>query len=580
MIRSALAAALGALLLPQAIAQSNVARFDFGTGTRSAAEVTSIFGRLPTHGFAPMRVRLRNDTAEDRDWTFRFSVNTNSGDSFGSTFTLAAAKQAETVHDIVVPLPTQFERSSGRSYNSSYLTVEVNAPPFGDRRDNYGSDAPSKWPAIALSTAIKEKNLLSLDDTIEKKRSIDSFGSGFNPADLPADWRAYSGLDFLLISSEEWVALAPGARTAIADWVKLGGDLHLYASNAATTLESLGLSGGTGLGGVLRLEWDGSNLDTDRTIDLYADLAKPGNKKNAQFSESYGAAWELANALGTRSFGSWQVAIILVIFGVLVGPVNLFVLAKPGQRHRLFITTPIISVGTSLVLIALILFQDGTGGKGRRFAFIELSTADRKTYHLQEQTARTGVIFRSEFRFDEPTFITPVITPPSAWSSISAAYGRPPVAYSGNGDSRGGDWFQSRKEQAHYLESVRSTRARVELVPDGGTPTPTVVSSIEFPLDALYYQLEDGTYYRSTGPVRTGEKAPLESISKGAYEQALTEACSLASPDLRERLVPHCDAPGTFFATASSPDPMIATLASISWNDDRSLIHGPVAPAP
>ena len=51
--------------------------------------------------------------------------------------------------------------------------------------------------------------------------------------------------------------------------------------------------------------------------------------------------------------GTWQIAAILIAFGIIVGPVNLFVIARQGRRHRLFWTTPLISLIASLLLIAL-----------------------------------------------------------------------------------------------------------------------------------------------------------------------------------------------------------------------------------
>ena len=85
---------------------------------------------------------------------------------------------------------------------------------------------------------------------------------------------------------------------------------------------------------------------------------------------------------------------MLVLFGILVGPVNLFVLAKSGRRHRLFITTPLISLGASLLLILLIIFQDGFGGRGMRRVLMEVrpDAGQNAAFLHQEQIARTGIL--------------------------------------------------------------------------------------------------------------------------------------------------------------------------------------------
>ena len=56
----------------------------------------------------------------------------------------------------------------------------------------------------------------------------------------------------------------------------------------------------------------------------------------------------------------------ILVFAVLVGPVNLFWLADASRRHRLFWSTPLISVAASLLLVGVIALQDGFGGSGER----------------------------------------------------------------------------------------------------------------------------------------------------------------------------------------------------------------------
>jgi hypothetical protein len=129
--------------------------------------------------------------------------------------------------------------------------------------------------------------------------------------------------------------------------------------------------------------------------------------------------------LGTRSFASWQVLVFLVIFGVLVGPVNLFVLAPAGKRHKLFITTPLLSIGASIVMVGLILIQDGTGGTGRRFIAINLQPDEAAAYVTQEQISRTGVLFGTGFEMKQPVLIEPVALPDTPWVKLKSTNHQP-----------------------------------------------------------------------------------------------------------------------------------------------------------
>lgn len=231
-----------------------------------------------------------------------------------------------------------------------------------------------------------------LDDSARKATgsssgysSNESCFASFLPAHLPTDWRAYAGLDILALSSDEWNTLPPGVRTVIRQWVILGGVLDLYYSGPAPDAirQELGVEGTTGdlallgAGRVRSSKWDGKELTGEQW--RYFKEGAPGLsdlnvRHNTAETALTGAnrsipAAGLRDALGIRSFAAWQVGLILLLFGVVVGPVNLFYLAGPGRRHRLFFTTPVIALAASAVLIAVIFLQDGAGGadSGRRW---------------------------------------------------------------------------------------------------------------------------------------------------------------------------------------------------------------------
>ncbi|NIP92090.1 MAG: hypothetical protein GWO24_00865, partial [Akkermansiaceae bacterium] len=84
-------------------------------------------------------------------------------------------------------------------------------------------------------------------------------------------------------------------------------------------------------------------------------------------------------------------------------------------RHRLFITTPLISLGASLLLVVLILFQDGFGGSGQRVTLMEIGP-ENTAYLSQEQIARTGVLLKTGFTTTEHGYFSPVMIKDSRWA--------------------------------------------------------------------------------------------------------------------------------------------------------------------
>lgn len=592
-IHSTLTASLLATLLGlgSTHAQNSIGSTVLDNSNDTRIEIDSVFGDVPTHGYAPVRVSIKNGTTTDRTWTFSFRINSSnnhsySPDLFTSTFRLSAGKQSQAVHDILIPTPTLFY--SGYSYGGPRLSVSISGGGYSTENFNLSNNSTGEAPVIVLSSGIANKNLALLDTEARKRKSASggsSFGSSFDPAMLPKNWLGYTGVDVLLITDDEWLDVNPGVRTAVTDWVRLGGTLHIYSTKPNLDLEDLGLPSAPGLrddkltlGSTKILEWDGKDLPIKATYNRYEQRHQTNGRhgKLHHLSEGFTRNWGLQDALGGRQFASWQVAVILVIFGILVGPVNLFVLAKAGQRHRLFFTTPIISIGTSLLLIALIFLQDGTGGEGRRLALIAIDETARKAYQIQEQVSRTGVLFGSDFDTADPVFISPVPMKKSQWASLSGSRNRGDHNYSLIGQTTlAGDWFKSRSEQSQYIETITATRARIERLP-GDDAGPSLVSGLDVTIETLYYIDDAGEVWRSTAAVPVGQKAQLQAIDTATFESELKKITRLASAKLGSRISDLQSKNGSFFAITNASSPLVPTLSAIAWNDDITIIHGQV----
>ncbi|MDP1586483.1 MAG: hypothetical protein Q8M07_01965, partial [Prosthecobacter sp.] len=397
-------------------AQKNIAddEIDRATGTR--VQVRSVFDPLPSSGYAPVRVVATNGTGRDARWGFAFhsqTQNYRAQNLHNSSFALDVAARSTQSALFLVPLAVGYgDRSYGN--DGHVLRVEVTGTGFADRQHYDHDNRVSGIPAVAISAGLAEYSIVALNKEVESKTSSSGryggrssqFGSQFEPEDLPESWLGFSGFDFILLSSTDWQKVKPAVRRALLEWVRLGGRLHFYLSPGATAA-SLGLPEGestgkqpTSLGKITVLGWDGKKLPAAETVNRYWGESK--RAENLIAGHTLAGDWPLLALLGTRSFASWQVLVFLVIFGVLVGPVNLFVLAPAGKRHKLFVTTPLLSIGASIVMVGLILIQDGTGGSGRRFIAINLQPDEAAAYVTQEQISRTGVLFGTGFEMKQP----------------------------------------------------------------------------------------------------------------------------------------------------------------------------------
>lgn len=568
---------------------------DKGTGTR--LELRSVFDPIPPTGHAPVRAVITSGSSRNSTWSFDFNKQSGGYDgqhSHSSSFRVGVPPRSTQSALFLVPLVADY--GSSRGYRNGSFTVDVGAGAFGSRRYSDSGDPPSEFPSIAISPALADSSATKLDKELESRRKSASmyggnvkFGSQFKLDDLPEDWLGYSGFDYLMFSHTDWAKLRPGVRRAIEQWIRLGGELHLYAPKE-TTAAALGVPGGeenlkrpVGLGRVARYDWDGKELSETSTVGRYwskdrreADLQE-GRTSFAKGSNY----WPLVEAIGERSFASWQVVLFLVVFGVLVGPVNLFVLAPSGQRHRLFMTTPLLSLGASALMVVVILYQDGTGGMGARFVAIELQPADTTATVTQEQVSRTGVLLSGAFETKQAALIEPVCMADRPWVKLHPGNNAQKLALSQDGAVRSGSYFQSRAEQGQILRAAVSTRARIERKAGSAPNTPpTLISALGFSVSQLFYIDDEGEAWKSSGPLASGSEATLAKCDLKELRAAWDAAVEPSSTGLRKALKLQTSMlqRGRFFAVAAeAPAFTLDTLSAIDWDADRVALFGHVA---
>lgn len=557
----------------------------------SRIEVESVFSPSVTKGLLPIRVTIRNSFAIDRTWNLDFNYGGSYGDiNYRSNFTVSAKAGEEVVRELLVPVPSTIMTTT-----SGYRQMNVTASSRGlpSERQSQSYNFATDWPDIAISKRLADRNMNRLNNEVSSRSgaSADDFGAIFQPEELPGDWRAYTCLDALMISEAEWQDVPPSAKLAILEWNRLGGRLDFYTQKpkpvdflkVANFIEAggAGTSVNRGIGQIRAFNWNGQDLEAKKICDQVRTIPN----RATYLANNYKRDWPLLGTFGSKNFNAILVVLLLIAFGIIVGPVNLFVLAKPGKRHKLFITTPIISLVASLLILALILLSDGIGGAGIRrvLANLEPDPNEKRLYVIQEQISRTGVLLGSGFRISDPVFLSPVMIPPSQWNRLDTS--RAPVAsYSLTGDTYRGDWYQSRSEQGHYLQSVRPTRSRIELQEessaDGATP-PRLFSSLEFKLDEFYYRDRHGLCWKATaGNIAGGQEITLEQVEKSDLDAWWKKQTATFSAPIRAMANKLTNERDHFFAISSSEDAgFTETLGTIRWKDDLAVVHGNVLPA-
>jgi hypothetical protein len=555
-------------------AQETMIREVYDTKTDTHVEVLALFTQPSRGGFMPVRVKIANNLLTARTIQLRFKSSVSYDDRLQcrSSFSITAGAEKTVTQDLMVPLTT----SSSTYGDMTILAVELDGS-LGDASNTLRAETNSSLPAVLMSEALFTPNA-SVLDAEAKKRSGSSYGNNnfagkFDPKQLPDNWLAFSGYDSVMMTDTDWTNVPASARNAILSWVNLGGQLVVFTTGSSATVAGLPKDPGYGTCKRVTISSD-LKLDDTKTLDLVMKT-NPVRARAIASRSDYNGSWPLQAHFGSQAFNYGVFIAVLVVFGILVGPVNLFVFAKSGQRHRLFVTTPIISLGASLILIALIIFQDGFGGNGMRRVLMEVraDAGQNAAFLHQEQFSRTGILTGSRFNVDPACYFAPTPIAKSRWARFTddhnarGSFNLQPGAGKMEGT---GDWWQSRSEHGHTLTAVTPTRGRIE----AGTEANTFVSTFDFPIETLFY-LDDAKQWHRAESINTGKPFSLTPIDATMAEPALATEANAFTTRNRELLERAKNRPGHYIALTGQASG-INTHPGMRWKETRTVITGPV----
>lgn len=565
--RKCAALALGGLLGLAAAGQAGVLpNPGFAPGSGISMRVTNFYEDIPPCGYLPLRVEIKNSSGASRTWTFQ-TVHSQPGSTTVSFATeiRAEAGREETL-DLLVPLAS----SPG---TSRYSVMRIYLHGYGVAGGESSVHAPGRSgnPTLyfGMGGELAVKNWGPLADLVKKRGSRVLDGTALEVDLMPADWRGLAGFQVILLTAAEWRAFPAEARGALRDWVAQGGRLLLGAEGGASRAD-LPPAGALGTGNVEHWEID------DQLVPRLDSLLESGPDSTVSLTQrNYSWQWEPAKAVGRPEPPQLMILLFVITFAVIIGPVNFFVFAPAGERHRLFWTTPLISVTASLLMGAFIFFSEGAGGSGRRFVAVLSQGEQNRSFVWQEQVSRTGVLFSNAFvPSDASALLLPLQLADKKntrpWQEQGGSYSLADTRWSG-------DWFRSRRTQGQLLMAAVPSRGRFEFQPaaDGA---PSVVSTFEHPMAEIWYFDAAGQAWQGQNLV-PGGKATLARGEVKAFDQWLVRTLGPAGPVTSRRVqgFAKSERAGKFFATATAPG-LIATLPAIRWKDAEGIVFGRVTP--
>ena len=250
--------------------------------------------------------------------------------------------------------------------------------------------------------------------------TVPSFDLVLPPHRLPTNWLGFTSLRAVLIGPAEWRELSDAQRTALRTWVACGGDLLMIDGDLAEWQRPA--NPGTGSSAAIptsatsvpyllgRVHAFTSEQITTTGLDVAlmnlpagrdANWALPANRAadwTGPFEQGFRMAIPEVGMIHARAY-----ILMLVVFALLIGPVNFFLLWKRRQQALLVLTVPAIALSFILLLAGYVVAGEGFGVYARTASITLLDqgrqqAATRATVSMYAagRSPRGGMAFRRD----------------------------------------------------------------------------------------------------------------------------------------------------------------------------------------
>ncbi len=574
------ATGIACLLVPASIhAAAVVSLLPTDRSSGVTIEVVTPYEKLPSGGFMPARIRIGNQSGATRTWTITSeSQNSYRGQHshfWAGSFTVEHQAQAEV--EVFLPMATLYaspHQSPSLRLHAAGVGCTGGGTGIAHARGHSGGGHgggrapgdPYRAVSDQLVAAIPyfATNAIPNSPTLDFRLAVEDFSAAH---------RAYHAIDQLWVTSDEWRGLPPAKAQAVAQWVRLGGDLVIAVSagDAASALTAIppGVlarpeASVYGFGRIQPFPLSGAGAGEEHVNALRTGAIA----RHPQVAGAHDAGkWKLRADIGNLSYPIVLILTFTIVFALLLGPVNLLIALRRRCPAQMLWTTPVFSLAAGVVLALVILLKDGTGGRGLRMTLAFLDPHSRTLSTLQEQVSLTGVLFGDGFAIDADTLITPLQT--------ETRVDQRNRNYRETDGHLSGAWFGSRSIQAQLLERAQPTRQRIERVPASGPDEPPVLqSAVAQPLQEVFFRDRQGHLWH-TPVLHTGERKPLDRVAPDAFRAWWNTHREGAGARMRMAFDRLDNVNGMFYAEVGEADDFtIETLPSIRWRNRAVILAG------
>ena len=363
-----------------------------------------------------------------------------------------------------------------------------------------------------------------------------------DPTRLPTNWLGYTSLRAVVIGPLQWEQLADAQKDALITWIASGGDLILIDGDVrALGLPEHVLADSSAKPNVRRYFFGRIHLVTAASIDqggLGSTLVDVRPARDPFWALPANAApdWGTFGARGFRleipgieGVPARAYLFILLLFSVLIGPVNYWLLRRARQHILVVLTAPLIAVVFIVLLAGYAVAVEGFAVYGRAVTFTMLDQVNRlASTRASVSLYAAGIMPAEGLQFSRDLAVFSRGTDGSGT--------RERLALDLTDAQRFTAGVLPARSPANF-DQIGHRPARERLSFSAGTEGITVVNGLGARVDALLYRDRDRVYSLEQ-PLPSGSKAVLTAAARrllpddrspGAKFVALVEAQPVGS---------------------------------------------------
>ncbi|MFO7907568.1 MAG: hypothetical protein R6U98_33275 [Pirellulaceae bacterium] len=334
--------------------------------------------RGTSHGYVEFRVKLKNlsqenrvvrlaipptrDGVVDHGVMLRRTVQVAGGqEAWVSLFQPPTQLAVETLEVSVQGVPDPLRLSTRSSYEgidhrSSVLAVLLSRDVPREFRELGGPGAEGGADSGPEPARPKPAGRSTSHDPFTFFRS-EMAVSQWSP-----NWLGYSCYDAIVVTEKEVEEMTPRVRLALRRYLECGGTVLVHGRTVPAAFSRGGGPAGqgtyrVGFGCAAASLASGSNWKT--TYTKLADLRIPNYRPDTKPNNLY----ELLVAEATVPVRG--LFLLVLLFGLVIGPANLWVLSRIKRRIWLWWNVPVISLATCLIVFVYSMASEGITGHGK-----------------------------------------------------------------------------------------------------------------------------------------------------------------------------------------------------------------------